>query len=137
MSDSMIVFIRNEHIPKIDQLREALQVKGLTLESWDEASSIQEVEGFWPGRFKGEEAGFEFMLGEVEDDDLEDWGVKKSSLEGRELVIDLAYYTELDLSASAICAAYFIDLCDGVTFGDEDELSVNRSNADEWLKNYL
>ena len=133
----MIVFIRSEHIPKIDQLKEAMQAKGLKLESWDEASTIEEVEGFWPGEYNGEEAGFEFMLGEVEDEDLENWDIQKDTLEGRETVIELAYYSEHDLSASALCAAYFIELCDGVTFGDEDTLSVNKNNAEEWVKDYL
>ena len=77
------------------------------------------------------------MLGEVEDEDLENWDIQKDTLEGRETVIELAYYSEHDLSASALCAAYFIELCDGVTFGDEDTLSVNKNNAEEWVKDYL
>ncbi len=81
MSDSMIVFIRSNNLPEIDVLREELKKDGLELESWDE-DSIQGIEGFWPGTYKGEEAGFEFMIGEVDDEDLEDWDIDKEELDG-------------------------------------------------------
>ena len=136
MSDSIIIFIRSNNIPEIDLLREALKNDGLELESWDE-SSIKDIEGFWPGRYKGKEAGFEFMLDEVDDEDLDDWGIEKEQLDGRDFMLDLAFYTELDVVASALCAAYFCKTCDGITFDDDEELTINAQNCDEWLVNYI
>jgi hypothetical protein len=136
MSDSMIVFIRSEDIPTIQDLRNALKIEGVELEPWD-GKSLQDVEGFWPGKYKGQDAGFEFMLGEIDNDDLEDWGIGKEQLKGRDYMLELAFYTEEDIAASAICAAFFCKTCDGITFDDDGDLSVGSSNYKEWIKNYI
>lgn len=77
------------------------------------------------------------MLGEVDDEDLESWGIEKEQLEGRSHMVELAFRSELEVTASALCAAYFCKICDGITFDDDDELTVNSSNCDEWLNNYI
>ncbi|MEI4550390.1 hypothetical protein [Pseudoalteromonas spongiae] len=136
MSDSMIVFIRSSKIPSIDELRREVASEGLELESWDE-ESLQDIEGFWPGTIKGQEAGFEFMLDEIDDEDLEDWGVDKDQLDGRDYMVDLTFRTEMDLAASAICASFFCKTCDGLTFDDDEELTINSSNCSQWASTML
>lgn len=139
MSDSMIVFVRSGKLPNVNGLRSAVSELGLTLESWDEEGidKLEDIEGFWPGEIKGEEAGFEFYAGEVDDEDLEDWEVDKDSLEGRDFMVDLAFSTELDVKASAITAAILCKMCDGLTFDDDEELTINAGNCMDWANNIL
>lgn len=136
MSDSLTVFIRSDHLPTIDELRNAMKNYGLELETW-EVDSLQDIVGYWPGVYKNEEAGFEFILEKLDDDDLESLDVGTEELEGRDFVLDLAFRTELDLTASALCAVYFCKKCDGITFDDNEELTVNSTNCDDWLNNYI
>ncbi len=137
MSDSMIAFLRSENIPTIEELRSELRQQGLELESWDEANSLEDVEGFWPAVYKDEEAGFEFLLMETDDEDLEDWEVDRSQLDGRDYTLELCFRTDPELTATALCVAHLCKRCDGLTFADDDELSINADNCDIWLENYL
>lgn len=136
MSDSVLVFIRGSKLTTIDELREAVSTNGLELESWEE-DSLRDIEGFWPGIIQGREAGFEFMVDEIDTDDLDDWGVSLDELDGRDLVVDLAYRTEMDIAATAICASFFCERCDGLTFDDDEELLINSSNCSAWSNKLL
>ncbi len=139
MSDSIIIFVRSQKLPSVNQLRTAVSELGLTLESWEEEGidKLEEIVGFWPGEIKGEEAGFELCAGEVDDDDLEGWEVDKASLEGRDFMFDLAFRTELDVKASAITAAVLCKMCDGLTFDDDEELTINAENCMAWADRLL
>lgn len=139
MSDSMIIFTRGNNLPNIEQLRQTLKSKGLELESWADEGflTLEEIEGFWPGIYKGEEAGFEFFISEVDDEDLDNWDVDKLTLEGRDYCIELAFYDELDIVAAALCAVELCLQCDGITFDDEEELTINKSNCEAWARNLV
>lgn len=134
MSETMIAFIRSENIPSINQLRNRLSEEGLELESWDDEGleNLEDVEGFWPGKLKGDDAGFEFGLNEVDDEDLESWEIDKTKLEGRDLVVELSFYEELDVAAAILCLAVLCYECDGLTFDNDEELTINADNCMKW-----
>jgi hypothetical protein len=136
MSDSILVFVRCEKLPSVNQLRLTLSALGLELKTW-EKEKLEEIEGFWPGSYKGEEAGFEFYVGQVEDEDLENWDVDRQELEECDYVVELCFYTEMDVLAATLCASALCKACDGLTFDNDEELSINSSNCEVWANRVI
>lgn len=137
MSDALQVFLSKQSIPSIDVLLQQLRDEGLELEEWSEPKTLSEIDGFWPGKFKGVDAGFEFCMGEVDDDDLDAWGVERSQLDGRDMMMELCYYTESDLIASVMFIDFICRSCGGITFDENDELTVTGSHLMQWKKEML
>lgn len=138
MSDALQVFLKKQSIPSIEALIKHLSGQGLELEKWDdEVETLNDIDGFWPGTLKGSDAGFEFGMEEVDNDDLDDWGVEPSQLEGRDMVMELSYHTENDLVASVLFIDFICRFCGGITFDENDELTVTESNSERWKKEML
>lgn len=136
VSETIVVFVKSEKLPTIEVLREGLSASDLVLEEW-KGDSLEAIEGFWPALYHGKETGFEFFLGEIEDEDLESWDVEKKLLKGRDYVLMLDFRTEEELAASVLCAAYFCKNFEGITFDDDEELTVSADNCEAWLESYL
>jgi hypothetical protein len=132
MSDEMHVFIEKKNIPQLNDIKQYSKKKGLELEDFEGVTLLQDIDGFWPGTFQGEEAGFEFSIDAIDDEDLESWDISKSQLEKRDLMIELSYYTEEDLAAAAIFTSFICQYCDGITFDDNDELTITSTHAQAW-----
>lgn len=132
MSDSMIVFVEGSKLPKVEELRNEVKSMGLDLEAWDE--ELINIEGFWPGKLKNEEAGFEFLADKLEPEDLEDWELDEKELGGRDYGIDLAFHSELDVEATVICIVALCKLSDAISFNENEELKVNAENCIQWSK---
>ncbi|MFP3976790.1 hypothetical protein [Marinobacter sp. KMM 10035] len=137
MSDALQVFLKSDLVPGLNNAVLRLQEKGLELEEWEKASSLTDVDGFWPGKLNGEDAGFEFSIEEVDDDDLEAWDVERSQLEGRDLMMELCYYTEMDLAAAVLFISFICESCNGITFDENDELTVTAANSKQWREALL
>lgn len=138
MSDALQVFLSKQSIPGMDELIQHLRDQGLELDEWnDEVEMLNDIDGFWPGRFKGRAAGFEFCMDEVDDDDLDAWGVERGQLDGRDMMMELCYYTESDLIASVMFIDFICRSCGGITFDGNDELTVTGSNLMQWKKEML
>lgn len=137
MSDALQIFLKGGFTPNLNDVTLHLQEKGLELETWEKASSLNDIDGFWPGKFKGEEVGFEFYIGEVDDDDLDAWDVQRSQLDGRDVMMELCYYTEKDLIAAIWFISFICESCDGITFDDNDELTVTAANSKQWREELL
>lgn len=138
MSEALQVFINANMIPDIAELQKELSEEGIELESWGkEINSLHDIDGFWPGRCKGKDAGFEFSMAPVDLEDLEAWDVAIEQLGGRKLMMELCYYSEHDL----VVAVSFIDvICqryDGITFDENDELTVTAKNSGSWKREML
>jgi len=132
MSDSMLVFIEGSKLPRIKELRNEVKSMGLDLETWDK--DLISIEGFWPGKIKNEEAGFEFFIGKLEPEDLEDWELDEQDLSGRDYVIELAFRSELDVEATVIFIVALCKLSDASSFNEDGELKVNAENCIQWAK---
>lgn len=137
MSDALQVFLKSNLVPGLSDVVLNLRKSGLELEEWENASSLNDIDGFWPGKYKGEEAGFEFGIGEVDDDDLEAWDVERSQLEGRDVMIELCYHTEKDLIAAVLFISFICESCDGITFDEDDELTITAANSKQWREELL
>ena len=132
MSDSMIVFVEGSKVPKVEELRNKVKSMGLDLEAWDE--ELINIEGFWPGKIRNEEAGFEFFADKLEEEDLDDWELDEKDLDGRDYGIDLAFHSELDVEATVICIVALCKLSNAIAFNEEEELKVNAENCIQWAK---
>lgn len=137
MSDALQVFLKSDLVPAINETILRMRENGVELEDWDNADSLNDIEGFWPGKLKGEDAGFEFSIDQVDDDDLEAWGVERNQMEGRDLMMELCYYTEKDLVASVLFVSFICESCDGITFDENDELTVTAANSKQWREELL
>lgn len=137
MSDAMQVFLESDDIPDLSVVMQSMRDEGLVLEEWDEADSLNDIEGFWPGKYKGKEAGFEFCIDDVDDDDLEAWEVDRSELEGRDVMIELCYSTDQDLVATVLFISFICESCNGITFNEHDELAITSANAKRWKNESL
>ena len=135
MSDSMLVFVEGSKLPTVDALRDEVKTMGLDLEAWDEA--LTDITGYWPGKIKDEEAGFEFFAAKPDPQDLEDWEIDEEELSGRDYCVELAFHTELDVEATTICAVALCKLSDGITFNDDEVLDVNAGNCMQWAKDEM
>ncbi len=132
MSDSMIVFVKKSKLPNVNKLRDEVKSMGLELEEWGE--SLEEIEGFWPGKVDGKEAGFEFFMEEIADEDLEDWEIKREELKERDFFIELAFYEELDIKACVIFVVALCILADAIALDEEGELSIDAKSCLKWAK---
>jgi|GEM_PF-2430838 hypothetical protein len=137
MSDALQVFLKDDFVPSLNDAILYLRKKGLELEEWEDALSLNNIDGFWPGKYKGEDAGFEFCIGEVDDDDLDAWDVERSQLEDRDVMMELCYYTEQDLVAAVLFISFICESCDGITFDENDELTVTAANSKQWREELL
>jgi hypothetical protein len=132
MADSMIMFVDSSKLPKVDELRNEVKLMGLDLEDWDE--NLIDIEGFWSGRIRDEETGFEFFIDKLDVEDLEDWDIDEKDLGGRNYVIELSIYSELDVEAAVSCTVALCKLSDAIAFNEDDELKVNANSCIQWAK---
>jgi len=135
MSNSMSVFVNKAKLPSVDELRNEVEKMGLKLEEWDE--QLVDIEGYWPGEYKSQEAGFEFGVEEIDEDikaDLEDWEVNLDDLGDRDYLIDLVFREEIDVDACVICIVALCKLSDAISFDEDEELNVNSETCIKWAK---
>jgi len=132
MSDSMLVLVEGSKLPEVEELRAEVKSLGLDLDAWDE--ELIDIEGFWPGKIRNEEAGFEFFADKLEAEDLEDWELDEKDLDGRDHGVELAFHSELDVEATVICIVALCKLSNAISFNEEEELKVNAENCIQWAK---
>ncbi len=132
MSDSMLVLVEGSKLPTVEELRAEVKSLGLDLDALDE--ELINIEGFWPGKIKNEEAGFEFFANKLEAEDLDDWELDEKDLDGRDYGVELAFHSELDVEATVICIVALCKLSNAISFNENEELKVNVKNCIQWAK---
>jgi len=135
MAESMFVFVESSQLPTVRALRKKVSLMGLELEEWEE--ELRAIEGFWPGKLRGQEVGFEFCIDKLQKEDKDELALNTNELNGRDYMIELSFYNELDVEAAVICVVALCQLSDGISFNENEELKVNRNNALEWAKDEM
>ena len=142
MADSMIAFAKGSKLPTVEEFITQMKIMGVELEEWEENYNLKDmgIAGVWPGKYKGVEIGFEFdavLLEEEEYDDFDWIDDFKDILDGRDYRIDFTFRSEDEVYASAIGLAVLCKMSDALALDDDEELTVNASNADEWVEEFI
>ncbi len=137
MSVDITVFIHKDKLPTLKSLKHAINELDNKL-SIDEEFSINDHEGFVPCSYNGEECGFEYWIEEVDDELLDEWEIRKEEISGRNMYLTFATRSGFtDLISSALTSSVFCKLSDGLSFDDDEELTINSSNCIEYGQNIV
>ncbi len=109
MSVDLLVYLSDDRLPTRDQWQHAIVSSGLDLHLDD--FSTRHLSGFLPCRLNGNECGFEYFYGAIEEaDDV------REEIGGHNRVITFVLHggQKLDSDAAMLAAAVLTQLCDGV-----------------------
>lgn len=137
MSVDITVFVHKEKLPTLETLKNAINELDNQL-NIDEEFSINDHEGFVPCSYNGEECGFEYWIEEVDDELLDEWEITKEEISDRNMYLTFATRSGFtDLISSALISSAFCKISDGLSFDDDEELTINSSNCIEYGQNIV
>jgi len=128
----MLVFLKQARMPAAPAWAQAIRDAGFPMEMETDFNP-RSFTGFLPCKYKGEEAGFEFFLSNIDDykddiaDDLppEHW----QKIGDRNTVVDFVTHSEFrDLMTSVIASGVLCSISDGV-FLDTESGEITPSAA--------
>jgi hypothetical protein len=119
------VFLRERDLPSTAQWQAALDQMGVDLQL-DSTVEPGDHSGYWPARLAGEESGFEFFRGSLEDE----FGAEPpEGLNGRDHVVSLLTHSDVQELRCAMYALAALALAsDGLCF-DEETGGVRDASA--------
>lgn len=121
MSVEMVVFLDRARLPSAAAWADAIRDAGFPMEL-DPEVDVETASGFWPCRYEGVDAGFEFFTDEVRVDDLEPSIAR--ALGGRALRISLVTHSDMrELMTSVIAGLVLASIVDGVFWDSENEIT--------------
>jgi len=137
MSVDISVFAYKEKLPSFESFQHSISKVDDKL-SVDEEFSILEHEGFVPCTYDGKECGFEYWIDDVNEELLEDWELSAEELSGRDICITFTTRSDYtDLISSALSSSMLCHIADGLTFDDEEELTINAHNCIDFGHNIV
>lgn len=117
MSIAHTVFLVGSRLPTAAQLNAAFVKQEVDLQL-DPDWNTRTDSGFWPAKFQGHDAGFEWFFGTIEDAELD--GEVLEQVTKFDAMISLVTHSSLDEFASAMSAwAVLVSVTGGVGYSDE------------------
>lgn len=132
MSVTMAVFLKRAYLPEAREWAGAIRSSGFDMEL-DKDVEVATVSGFWPARYGGVDAGFEFFAEAVSGLELDP--EVREQIGDRDLMVSLNTHSSMrELMTSNIAAAVLCAMSDGVLWDTEaNELTV-AAKAIAWGK---
>lgn len=118
MSVDINVILKKENMPTPEQWQLAIARLEFDLQL-DTDFDVEEFSGYLPSVYKGEETGFEYFFGELEDDWLEEDAMQLVG--DRDYLVTFSTHSDMrELIASTIASSVLCSITDGLILNEKD-----------------
>lgn len=130
MSVTMAVFLKRSKMPNARTWADAVRAHGFELKM-DTDVDVATASGYWPCRYAGLEAGFEFFAEPVAESELEAEVLQR--IGDRDLLVSLNTHSSMrDLMTSTIASAVLCAISDGMHWDTEANEFTPAAQALPW-----